>query len=121
LGVQAEAWPTRSASTRRRASRRRERAIDRDARDAGLLGDLRCAPALGLELTGFKPNALVSKHVAQEIERLGLRETRTRLHDLVGSGIVPVGSTVDVQAAALFQEALELMGVAPPEQIAVGA
>ena len=128
LGVQAEAWPTRSASTRRRASRRRERAIDRDARDAGLLGDLRCAPALGLELTGFKPNALVSKHVAQEIERLGLRETRTRLHDLVGyidrhdhRGIVPVGSTVDVQAAALFQEALELMGVAPPEQIAVGA
>jgi hypothetical protein len=50
---------------------------------------------------------------AQEIERLGLQETRARLHDLVGyidmthSGIVPVGSTVDVQAAALFQEALE--------------
>jgi chromosome partitioning protein len=81
-----------------------------------------------LVLTGFKPNALVSKHVAQEIARLGLQEMRTRLHDLVGyidmthSGIVPVGSAVDAQAAALFQETLELMGIAPPaEQIAVGA
>ena len=81
-----------------------------------------------LVLTGFKPNALVAKHVVQEIERMGLQETRTRLHDLVGyidmthSGIVPVGSAVDAQASALFHEALELMGIAPATMpIAVGA
>lgn len=80
-----------------------------------------------LVLTGFKPNALVSKHIVQEIERMGLQETQTRLHDLVGyidmthSGIVPVGSAVDMQAAALFEETLELMGIAEPAKIAVGA
>ena len=78
-----------------------------------------------LVLTGFKPNALVSKHVVAEIERNGLQMAATRLHDLVGyidmthSGIVPVGSTVDVQAGALFDEALELMGA--PRAAAAGA
>jgi chromosome partitioning protein len=63
-------------------------------------------------LTGFKPYALVSKHVVQEIERLGLQETRTRLHDLVGyidmthSGIIPIGSPGDVQASALSKRPL---------------
>jgi chromosome partitioning protein len=70
-----------------------------------------------LVLTGFKPNALVAKHVVAEIERNGLATAATRLHDLVGyidmthSGIIPVGGMVDVQAGALFDEALELMGI----------
>lgn len=78
-------------------------------------------------LTGYKPSASVSKYAASELARLGMQETATRLNDLVGfidmthSGLVPVGCSADLQAGALFNEILDLLGIASPADGAAAA
>ena len=79
-------------------------------------------------LTGFEPRTSVAKFIVQQLATLNLPETKARLNDLIPfvdmthNGFIAVGSKADLQASALFDEVVELVGFAHavPLQIASG-
>lgn len=75
-----------------------------------------------LLLTGFKPRTSIASHVETEVLASGIPMLRTRLVDLVAyeemtfNGVVPVLGSAGVQAASMFDEAMEICGVRVTQQ-----